>query len=126
MPPPPAADNGDDVDEIDGFNRFGVDLLVSGTVLFAAVISEFSPTRTLPLNEKRREKRTQRNQDHFCTSALRFEPGQSGQWRTKNELVQYLHAGFDHVKIFDPNLLAHKSGFKSFFFVRSSSLVFDC
>lgn len=56
--------NGDDVDEIDGFNRFGVDLLVSGTVLFAAVISEFSPTRTL-------------------------------------------HAGFDHVKTFDPNLLAH-------------------
>lgn len=71
--PPPAADNGDDVDEIDGFNRFGVDLLVSGTVLFAAVISEFSPTRTL-------------------------------------------HAGFDHVKTFDPNLLAHKSGFISVFF----------
>lgn len=60
------ADDGDDVDEIDGFNRFAVDLLVSGTVLFAAVISEFSPTRTL-------------------------------------------HAGFDHVKTFDPNLFG--SGF---------------
>lgn len=57
------ADDGDDVDEIDdGFARFAVDLLlVSGTVLFAAVISELSPTRTL-------------------------------------------HAGFDHVKTFDPNL----------------------
>lgn len=67
------ADNGDDVDEIDGFNRFGVDLLVSGTVLFAAVISEFSPTRTL-------------------------------------------HAGFDHVKTFDPNLLAHNRVSVIFFF----------
>lgn len=84
MPPPPAADNGDDVDEIDGFNRFGVDLLVSGTVLFAAVISEFSPTRTLPLNEKRREKRTQRNQDHFCTyigASIRAWP----EWPMANE-----------------------------------------
>lgn len=79
--PPPVADNGDDVDEIDGFNRFGVDLLVSGTVLFAAVISEFSPTRTL-------------------------------------------HAGFDHVKTFDPNLLAHKSGFEKFFFVVVVVVVF--
>lgn len=57
-----AADDGDDVDEIDGFSRFAVDLsLVSGTVLFAATNSGFSPTRTL-------------------------------------------HAGFDHVKTFDPNL----------------------
>lgn len=40
-------DDNDDVDAVDVFGRFDVDLLVSGTVLFAAVISGFSPTRTL-------------------------------------------------------------------------------